>query len=162
MKKIEIKAALAALRDIKVSKIGDREFRDALITNHTILLQMGREFDTALQDLQTVHLGAYMAESEIVTDLNTRLQLEVDKRRAAELYAEIQAHTDYRHAVKTYNELARQLGNEPVKRLRPLDWDKFVEVMTAQDACTPGLLEDVYPMFFPEEEPKSEEKKPNK
>lgn len=146
MKKSEIKAALDALKEIKMPKIEDKELRNALINNHFALIDAGRKVDATAEDARKVFLEAYKEEQEKIEALQQKLRTEDDPKEQRAISREIDSHKDYMDAVKALNEKLVKLYEEPVEGLTRIDRVRFSEEIQKQDFKM-SWFESLYPMF---------------
>ena len=146
MKKSEIRPALNALKGIRMPKIEDKEFRNALISDHIYLLGEQKRFEDDIKDLETAHLGAYEEERNKVADLQQRLQAEKDPEKRQALTDEINSHEELFKAIVAYNKAVEALACEEVQLPSPIKADDFVAGMEGQDYDL-SLIEAVFPMF---------------
>lgn len=152
MKKSEIKAALDALKEIKMPKIENKELRNALIENHLTLLDAGRKVDAAAEDQRKVFLEAYKEETREIENLQQKLRTEDDPAEQRSIAREINSHKDYYEATRDLNERVEKLYAEEVPGLKKIDRTKFSEEIQKQDFKM-SWFEGLYPMF---EEPAAE------
>lgn len=148
MKKKEIRAALDALKRIRMPKIEDKALRNGIITDHLTLLREQRKLEADLRDLDTSHYADLEEDREKVADLQERLQLALgtkDHQKARELANEIAEHRDYLAATKACNKAIADLMNEDVT-INGIPQDAFIEEIQKQDYDL-GIIEAVYPMF---------------
>ena len=145
MKKKEIKAALDALKKVRMPKIEDKELRNALIKNHLFLLGQNKKYEQDIEDLRTAHLGPYDETLQEIQELQNKLQTETDKTKANEIVAEINSHTEVLEAINGFNKAVMDLGNEDVE-LTLVSGDKFCEEYQNQDYDM-NVVEALYPMF---------------
>ena len=146
MKKSEIKAALDALKEIKMPKIEDKELRNVLINNHFVLLDAGRKVDASAEDARRVFLEAYKEEQAKIDDLQRKLRTEDDPQEQRAITREIDSHKDYMDAVKALNEKLVKLYDEPVEGLTRIDRARFSEEIQKHDFKM-SWFEGFYPMF---------------
>lgn len=132
MKKHEMKAALEALKKIKMPAIEDKGLRNSIITDHLTLVRAQKRYEKDVRDLDTVHLAAYAEEREKVTDLQRQLQIEKDPAKAREIAAEIETHKDLFAAVRDFNKSVQELGEEEVE-IHGVPEADFLEELQKQD-----------------------------
>lgn len=146
MQKKEIRAALDALKEIKMPKIEDKALRNDLIANHFALLDAGKKHDATVEDKRTVFLAAYKDEETEIGELQQKLQISQDPAEARELSAQILSHKDYRLAARAFNEEVDALGKEEVPGLKKIDREKFMAEIEKQDFKL-SWVEALYPLF---------------
>lgn len=146
MKKSEIRAALDALKEIKMPKIEDKELRNTLIADHFALLDAGKKHDAAVEDKRTVFLAAYKDEETEMGELQQKLQISQDPVEARALSEQIFSHKDYRAAARAFNEEVGTLGKEEVPGLKKIDREKFMAEIEKQDFKL-AWVEALYPLF---------------
>lgn len=140
-----MRAALDALRKIKMPAIEDKKLRNGIITDHLKLVREQKRYEEKVRDLETVHLGAFEKERETVTQLQRALQAEKDLSKQLELAREIESHTELFEAVKTCNNAIDELGKEDVQILG-IPEAEFIEAIQSQDFDL-GQIEALVPMF---------------
>lgn len=145
MKKSEIRAALDALKEIKVHKFEDKELRNTLIENHFVLLDEGRKLDRIVEDKRKVFLEAYKDEEQAVQDLQNQLIVATNEEARA-IDRDIRSHADYLAAVRQFNAEVGELSSEEIDGLKPFDRGKFMEEIEKQDFKL-SWVEALYPMF---------------
>ena len=146
MQKKEIRAALDALKEIKMPKIEDKALRNDLIANHFALLDAGKKHDAAVEDKRTVFLAAYKDEEAEMGELQQKLQITQDPVEVRDLSAQIFSHKDYRAAARAFNEEVEALGREEVPGLKKIDREKFMAEIEKQDFKL-SWVEALYPLF---------------
>ena len=146
MKKSEIKPALEALKEIKMPKIEDKDLRNELIENHFALLDAGKKLDAAIEAKKTVFLESYKEEENEMSELQNKINAAADREEAREIAKEINAHRDYRAALRLYNEDLERLLKEEIDGLKPIDRVKFMEAIEKQDYKL-SWVEALYPLF---------------
>lgn len=147
MKKSEIRAALDALKEIKMPKIEDKELRSALIANHFALLDAGRKLDAMVEDKRTVFTEAYKEEAQAVQDLQNKFNETEDQEERKAINKEILAHKDYLKAINDFNDEVNKLYAEEVTGLKPIDHEKFLSETEKMDNFKLTWIEAMYPMF---------------
>lgn len=145
MKKHEIKAALEALRKIKMPAIENKELRGGLIADHLKLVRAQKRYDEKVQDLETVHLGAFAEERDAVAKLQRDLQIEKNVDKQIEIARQIESHKQLFEAIKTCNKAIEELGNEDVE-IAGIPEAEFLEAIQSQDFDL-GQIEALVPMF---------------
>lgn len=145
MKKNEIKAALDALRKIKMTSIENKELRNSIITDHLKLVREQKRYDEKVQDLETVHLGAFADEREQVAKLQRDLQTEKDTDKQLAIAREIESHTELFEAIRNCNKVIAELGKEEVE-IAGIPEADFIEAIQSQDFDL-GQIEALVPMF---------------
>lgn len=146
MQKKEIRAALDALKEIKMPKIEDKALRNDLIANHFALLDAGKKHDASVEDKRTVFLAAYKDEETEMGEIQQKLQISQDPVEVRELSAQILSHKDYRAAARAFNEEVETLGREEVPGLKKIDREKFMAEIEKQDFKL-SWVEALYPLF---------------
>lgn len=146
MKKSEIKRALDALKSVKIHSIEDKAFRNDLISDHIYLLGQQKAFESDINDLETVHLGAFEKEREEVGELQQQMQAEPDPAKQRELGAQVNAHKELIKAFGEYNKARYKLGQQEIEVPKPITADAFIKGMEGQDYDL-SLIEAVFPMF---------------
>lgn len=145
MKKHEIKAALEALKKIKMPKLDDKDLRNTIIKNHLYLLGQQKKYEQDIEDMRTAHLGPYDEETQKVQELQQKLQVETDRVKAKEIADEINSYKEFFEAVAAFNKAADEKGKEEVE-ITLISADKFTEEYMKQDYdCS--VVEALYPMF---------------
>jgi len=145
MKKKELKAALDALKQIKLPKIEDKELKNAIIKDHFAMLGAYKKFEDDIQNCQTVHLEPYKEERAEVEALQQKLNSETEQEKKQAIINEIESHTDLIKAIGEFNEAVNKLAEEEVE-ITPLDHSKFMEAMDSQDFGL-DVIESLFPMF---------------
>lgn len=158
MKKSEISAALAVLKEIKMPKLEDKALRNTLIENHFALLDAGKKVDAAIEAKKTVFLEAYKEEEGAVQRLREKMNMVDDSAEQRAIAREINEHTDYFDAIKAFNEDVNKLYAEEVPGLKPVDHEKFMEEIMKMDDMKLTWVEALYPMFVLEVPAKKEGK----
>lgn len=148
MKKNEIKAALEALKKIKMPAIEDKALRNRIITDHLTLVRAQKRYEKDVHDLDTVHMEAYAEERQKVTDLQREMQLETNPVRQAEIAREIETHKDLFAAVRDFNKAVAALGEEEVA-IEGVPEGAFLEELQKQDFDL-GQIEALEPMLITE------------
>lgn len=148
MKKKEMKAALEALRKIKMPSIEDKKLRNGIIKDHLSLLRAQKAYERDIRNLDTVHFGAFAEEREEVAKLQQQLGLETDTEKKIALVKEIESHTELFDAVKAFNKDIDALGDEKVEILG-IPQAEFLEEIVKQDFDL-VQLEALEPMFIDE------------
>ena len=152
MKKNEIAAALAALKEIKLTKIEDKDFRNLIIDDHFILLDVGRKVDAKVEDSRKVFLEAHKADEKAVNELNTKIAEALTREEKVAFARELrEKHKDYLDAVKAFNDKVDSFYAEEVTGLKPIDREKFIEEMKKMDEFKLSWVEALYPLFVLEE-----------
>ena len=146
MQKKEIRAALDALKEIKMPKIEDKALRNDLIANHFALLDAGKKHDAAVEDKRTVFLAAYKDEEAEVGEIQQKLQITQDPVESRALAEQFLSHKDYRFATRAFNDEVDALGKEEVPGLKKIDREKFMAEIEKQDFKL-SWVEALYPMF---------------
>ena len=146
MKKREMKAALEALRRIRMPAIKDKALRNRIITDHLALLRAQKKYEANVLDLETVHLGSYAEERDAVAKLQRDLQTETDAMKQKALAREINGHTELLEAVRGYNKAVEALGEEEVP-VAGIPEKPFLETIQEQDFDL-SMIEALEPMFI--------------
>ena len=146
MKKSEIRPALDALKGVRMPKIEDKAFRNALISDHIFLLGEQKKLEADAKDLEIAHLGAYEDERNKVAELQQKLQAEKDPEKRQALTDEINSHEELFKAIVAYNREVNDLASQEIQIPRPIRADDFVAAMEGQDYDL-SLVEAVFPMF---------------
>ena len=147
---------LGACKKIRMPKIEDKELRNQIIKDHLILLGKNKKYEQELENLRTVHLGAYDKQIEKLQELQNQLQTETDRAKQAEIVREINAMTEVRDAISPLNKAQDELGKKEVKGITLIDAVKFTEELQKQDYDC-GIVEDIFPLLsydVEEEKPK--------
>ena len=147
MKKSEINAALAALKEIKMPKIEDKDLRNDLIENHFTLLDAGRKVDAAVEDMRTVHTEAFKEDEQKIEELQQKLNETDDREEQRALIKQINSFDARNKAVKQFNEEAAKLYAEEVTGLKPINREKFTEEIKKMDNMKLSWVEALYPLF---------------
>lgn len=150
MQKKEIRAALDALKEIKMPKIEDKALRNDLIANHFALLDAGKKHDAAVEDKRTVFLAAYKDEEAEVGEIQQKLQITQDPVESRALAEQFLSHKDYRFATRAFTDEVDALGKEEVPGLKKIDREKFMAEIEKQDFKL-SWVEALYPLFVLEE-----------
>lgn len=160
MKKSEINAALAALKEIKMPKIEDKDLRNDLIENHFTLLDAGRKVDAAVADKRTVYTEAFKEDEQKIEELQQKLNETDDREEQRALIKQINSFDARNKAVKQFNEEAAKLYAEEVTGLKPINREKFMEEIKKMDNMKLSWVEALYPLFVLEnKEPEAATKK---
>lgn len=148
MKKNQARAALEALRTVRMPKIADKEVRNDLIANHFTLFDVVEKFDKQAHKLEAVHLGAFEEDRKKVGQLQAQIQVEKDVTKRNELISSLNGEEfkELNAAWETYAKEMNAYGNEPIKGLKPIDRDKFLAAVADADLEFPQL-EALYPML---------------
>lgn len=148
MKKNQARAALEALRTVRMPKIADKEVRNALIANHFTLFDEVEKFDKQAHKLEAVHLGAFEEDRKKVGQLQAQIQVEKDVTKRNELISRLNGEEfkEFNAAWETFAKEMNAYGNEPIKGLKPIDRDKFLAAVADADLEFPQL-EALYPML---------------
>lgn len=159
MQKKEIRAALDALKEIKMPKIEDKELRGDLIDNHFTLLDAGKKADAEVEKNRTVFLEAYKDEEQEVQEIQNKINESTSREEQIELSRELRTkHKSYLDAVKGFNENVNKIYDEEVKDLKKIDREKFMKAVKEMDNMKLSWVEALYPLFVLEEPKKKEEK----
>ena len=145
MKKKQIRAALDALKTIKMPKIEDKALRNGIINDHYTLLKEWDRYERDAKILETVHLGPFEEELKEIGKLQQKLQTSTDRKEQLDLVQEINDHEDLIKATNDHKKAVEDLGEEEVE-INGIDHDKFMEEIAKQDFNL-GLIEALYPMF---------------
>ena len=145
MKKKQIRAALDALKTIKMPKIEDKALRNGIINDHYTLLKEWDRYERDAKILETVHLGPFEEELKEIGKLQQKLQTSTDRKEQLDLVQEINDHEDLIKATNVHKKAVEDLGEEEVE-INGIDHDKFMEEIAKQDFNL-GLIEALYPMF---------------
>ena len=145
MKKKEIRAALDAMRKVKVASIENKDIRNSFIDAHLCLLAEQRKFETEYSDMRTAFLESYNDEQDVVVKLQEKLSYETDPKKRNELAAQIAEHDKYLLAVREFNTMAEKMGEEEIK-VKPIDMGTFVAEYQKQDYDM-GVVEALFPLF---------------
>ena len=159
MQKKEIRAALDALKEIKMPKIEDKDLRNNLIDNHFTLLDAGKKVDAEVEKKRTVFLEAYKDEEQGVQEHQNKINEASTRDEQIELSKELRTkHKGYLDAVKDFNEDVNKLYKENVEGLKPIDREKFMDAIKEMDNMKLSWVEALYPLFVLEEPEKKENK----
>ena len=146
MKKSEIKAALDALKEIKIAKFEDKDVRNTLIDDHFALLDAGKKVDAQIEAKRTVFLDSYKDEEQAVQELQNKMNEASTREEQVELAKQMrEEHKDYLDAVKDFNESVSELYNEEVE-ITQIDKDKLMDELKKQDLKL-SWVEALYPIF---------------
>lgn len=148
MKKNQARAALEALRTVRMPKIADKEVRNDLIADHFILFDVVEKFDKQAHKLEAVHLGAFEEDRKKVGEIQGKIHAEKDAAKRNELIASLNGEEfkELNAAWETYAKEMNAYGNEPVEGLKPIDKDKFLAAVSDAELEFPQL-EALYPML---------------
>ena len=144
-----MKAALEALKKIRMPAIKDKALRNRIITDHLALLRAQKKYGANIRDLETVHLGAYAEEREAVSELQRKLQASADEKEQKRLAAEINGHTELLAAARSYNKAVDALGDEEVPAAG-IPEAPFLDAIQEQDFDL-AMIEALEPMFVNDE-----------
>jgi len=149
MKKKEIMNALNALKQIKMPQVEDKELRNDIISNHLILLDAMKRFESDVAKLETVYLSNDSAKKdrEEVTALQEKAQVAKTQDERNDLIRQIQSHTEWTKTVQLYNDAVNSLADEDVAGIKVIDREKFINAILPSMDYSLGLLESVYPML---------------
>lgn len=159
MIKSEIKAALEALKKIKMQKIKNKDLRNLLIEDHFTLLKVGRRTETKLEDIRKVMMAPYEEDQEKILNLQKEYQgaeSDADRRR---INREINEFTEYDKASRDYFKKVEEVNKEEIKGLKKIDRQAFMEAIEDQD-YTLEWVEALYPLFVLDDS--DSEEKPEK
>lgn len=145
MKKREMKAALEAMKAVRVPKIENKQLRNRFIEVHLKLLGEEKKYESEMEDAHIVFLSAYAEEQEKVVKLQEELRVERNRAKQEAIAAEIAAHADYLDAVKEFNKRAEEMGREVVE-IEPIDMAEFIEEYGKQ-GYDPSVVEGLFPLF---------------
>lgn len=152
MQKKEIRAALEALKEIKMPKIENKALRGDLIDNHFTLLDAGKKADAEVEKNRTVFLEAYKDEEQEVQEIQNKINESTSREEQIELSKELRTkHKGYLDAVKGFNENVNKIYDEEVKDLKKIDREKFMEAVKEMDNMKLSWVEALYPLFVLEE-----------
>lgn len=146
MQNREISRVLGACKKIRMPKIDDKDFRNLLIKDHLILLGKNKKYEQELENLRTVHLGAYDKEIDRLQELQNQLQTETDRAKQAEIVREINSMKEVREAISAMNKAQDELGKAEVEGITLIDAVKFTEELQKQDYDF-GIVEDIFPLL---------------
>lgn len=148
MKKNQAKAALEALRTVRMPKIADKEVRNALISNHFALFDAVEKFDKQAKKLETVYLGAFEEERKKVGQIQEQFRAEKDAAKRNELIAKLNGDEfkELNAAWESYAKEMNAYGDEPIEGLKPIDREKFLAAVADAEMEFPQL-EALYPML---------------
>lgn len=149
MKKREMKAALEALKKIRMPAIKNKALRNRIITDHLALLRAQKKYEAKIRDLETVHLGAFAEEREHVSELQRKMQATTDEKEQRLLASEINAHTELLAAARSYNKAVDALGDEEVP-VAGIPEAPFLEAIQDQDFDL-AMIEALEPLFVTDE-----------
>jgi len=162
MIKSEIKAALEALKNIKMPKIEDKALRNDLIENHFTLLEVGKKTEAKLEDARKVSFSAYESDQAKIEDLQNAYNGAESEEERKRIIREINSFKEYNNAQKEYYKLVETINKEKIDGLRKIDRKKFMEEIQKQDYNL-GWIEALYPLFVLENTKESStSKKPSK
>lgn len=153
----EIRAALDALKRIKMQKIEDKALRNDLINDHYTIFDAGQKFDKKVEREREVNLGAHKDDEQMFSDLQREFQAAAPGEEQREIAKKILGMKAYEAAVRQFNEKVNELGKEEVKGLKRIDREKFMEEIAKQDFDL-AMVEGLYPLFNIEEGNKKEGK----
>ena len=152
MKKNQARAALEALRTVRMPKIADKEVRNALIANHFTLFDVVEKFDKQAKKLEAVHLASFDEDRRKVAEINAQFQKETDVAKRNELLSRLNGEEfkELNEAWGVFSKAMNDYGDEPIEGLKPINREKF---FAAIEDC--GLefsqLEAIYPMLTSDE-----------
>ena len=145
MKKQEMKAALDALKRIKMPAIADKPLRNCIITTHLALLKEQRRYEKEAADLEAAMLGAYADDREAIGKLQRELSAEKDAAKKEAIAAKINAYTDLYEAWESYTRALNKLGAEEVE-VAGIPQQPFISEIQKQDFDL-GQIEAIYPLL---------------
>lgn len=148
MKKSQTKAALEALRTVRMTKISDKEVRNALITNHMMLFDILEKYEKQAKKLETVHLGAFEEDRKKVAKIQEEYRKETDPKKRNALLEKLNGK-EFEELNKAWGEYAKAmdaLGEEEVTGLKPINKEKFIDAISDAEIEFPQL-EALYPML---------------
>lgn len=131
-----------------MTKIADKEVRNALITNHMALFDAQEKYEKQAKKLETVHLGAFEEDRKKVGDIQNEYRKETDPKKKADLLNKLNGKEfeELNKAWEVYAKAMEALGEEEVTGLKPIDRDKFIAAITEAEIEFPQL-EAIYPML---------------
>lgn len=146
MIKSEIKAALEALKNIRMPKIDDKALRNDLIENHFTLLEIGKKTEAKLEDIRKVSFSAFEEDQNRIEELQKDFQGAESEAERKSILREINSFKDYQKAQKDYYKLVDEVNHEEVEGLKKIDRKKFMEEIQKQDYSL-AWVEALYPLF---------------
>lgn len=147
-----MKAALDALKRIKMPVIEDKPFRNSIITTHLALLKEQRHYEKEAADLEAAMLGAFADDREAIGKLQRELNAEKDVAKKEAIAAKINAYKDLYDAWEAYTRALNKLGAEEVA-VPGIPAEQFIAEIQKQDFDL-GQIEALYPLFVDENEQK--------
>ena len=145
MKKQEMKAALDALKRIKMPAISDKALRNGIITTHLALLKAQRAYEKEVADLEAAMLGAYADDREAIGKLQREMNAEKDAAKKEAIAAKINAYTELYEAWEAYTRALGKLGAEEVA-VAGIPSEPFIAEIQKQDFDL-GQIEAIYPLL---------------
>lgn len=148
MKKSQIKAALEALRTVRMTKVSDKEVRNALISNHMVLFDDMDKYGKQAKKLEAVYLGAFEDDRKKVGQIQNEFRMETDPKKKNEILQKLNGDEfkELNKAWEVYADEMNKLGNEEVVGLKPIDREKFIAAV-ADAEIEFQQLEALYPML---------------
>jgi len=151
-----MKAALDALKRIKMPAIADKPLRNGIINTHLALLREQRRFEKELADLETAHLGAFKDEREALAKLQREMSAEKDAAKREAIAEKINGFTALYDAWEGYQKAVEELAKQTVE-VAGIPQDAFVAEIQKQDFDL-AQIEALYPLFIEANETKTKKK----
>ena len=145
MKKQEMKAALDALKKIKMPAIADKALRNGIITTHLALLKAQRAYEKEAADLEAAMLGAFADDREAIGKLQREMNAATDAKQKEAIAAKINAYTELYEAWEAYTRALNKLGAEEVA-VAGIPMQPFIAEIQKQDFDL-GQIEALYPLL---------------
>lgn len=145
MKKAEIKPVMNALRGVRMPKIEDKDFRNALIGIHVELFKVSKKCDLEIDALRSAILGDYTKEIAEFEGLRAKIQMENDSEKKIELIKEMESHKELIKAIGQFNDSVNEFLSGEVE-IPKISLEKFVEEYQKQDYDC-AVVEALSPIF---------------
>ena len=140
-----MKAALDALKRIKMPAIEDKPLRNGIITTHLALLKEQRHYEKEVADLEAAMLGAFADDRAAIGKLQRELNAEKDAAKKEAIAAKINAYTGLYDAFDDYTRALGKLGAEEVA-VAGIPSEAFIAEIQKQDFDL-GQIEALYPLL---------------
>ena len=133
MKYADVRPAMEALKSIKTHKITDAGLRATLINNYFILAAADSDVVQRIKDAQELIMGKFKDMEEEVERQRNEMMASEDTAEQKRIAREINGHTEYFAAQRSFARKQEELLNEDVTGLTRIERDNFVKATEKED-----------------------------
>lgn len=155
MKKSRVIEIFNFLNTIKISKISDKEVRNAIISNHLAMYKIAKEHNEEIQEVQKKLFEGKEAEIQELNDLRQQYKEETDNLKKQDLVFRISNEcSDILALEKEFNDMfVESLNTEINVNIKKVSQEKFVEACVEADVeITTGDLIVLTDLFVEDNE----------